>query len=167
MNGKSNNNGGIRILAEFTGPAIPLPGSPAEQSAESVARRSANEGVFPLEMFDDRVQRRDNDQTSSDESTALRERVKRAEHIVAALVKGVAALGVDFLVSWANPPFREWCSGDPIGKTFVDALGDVTLVWPDVFPAEAVLSGSCASLRLQHHGGHYLDVNVTPIVEDG
>ena len=104
---------------------------------------------------------------SSAGDDSLRERLLRAEHIVAVLEKGVAVLGTDFRITWANPPFREWCLADPVGKTLMEALGDVTLVWPDVFPAESVLAGKTASLRMLHRGNRYLDFTVAPCIEDG
>lgn len=98
---------------------------------------------------------------------ALHERLQRAEHIIAALEKGVAVLGTDFRITWTNQPFREWCAVDPHGKTLLESLGDVTLVWPDVFPAEAVLAGKATSMRLQYRGNRYLDIAISPCIERG
>ena len=50
------------------------------------------------------------------------ERLQRAEHIIGALDKGIAVLGPDLTVRWANDAFRKWCPGDPIGKAFFEAL---------------------------------------------
>ena len=101
------------------------------------------------------------------DNAALLERLQRAEHIVAVLEKGVAVLGTDFRITWANQPFRDWCPGEPVGKTLLEALGDVTLVWPEVFPAESVLAGRPASMRLQHRGTRYIDVTISACIENG
>lgn len=99
--------------------------------------------------------------------SALQERLQRAEHIVAVLEKGVAVLGTDFRITWANEPFREWCPADPQGKTILEALGEVTLVWPEVLPTEAILAGKPASMRLQHRGSRYLDITISACTECG
>jgi two-component system, sensor histidine kinase SagS len=102
---------------------------------------------------------------TADGSSRLQERLQRAEHIIAALEKGVAVLGADLRVVWANEPMRQWCAGDPIGKTLLEALGSVTLVWPECFSMDDGLrDGKSTSLRL-HHGNLYLDVAITPLRE--
>ncbi|MCE9531163.1 MAG: response regulator [Planctomycetes bacterium] len=93
------------------------------------------------------------------------ERLLRAEHIVASLEKGVAILGIDFKITWANDPFREWCSQDPIGKSLLEALDEVSLVWPEIFPFDGLLTGKPTSLRLQFYGNRYLDVTISPFRE--
>jgi two-component system, sensor histidine kinase SagS len=105
--------------------------------------------------------------TDGTDVAVLQERLQRAEHIVASLEKGVAVLDPQFRITWTNQPFREWCLVDPQGKTLLEALGDVTLVWPESLPAEAILAGKSASLRLQHRGNRYLDVTISPCSEDG
>lgn len=100
-----------------------------------------------------------------DSAASLRERLKRADHIISALEKGVAVLDSDFRITWVNQPFRAWCTSEPLGATILDAISEVTLVWPEVFPAERLLAGASASLRLLHHGPRYLDVSITPIFE--
>src|SRR5262249_48350102 len=91
--------------------------------------------------------------------------LRRAEHIIAAMERGVVVLGVDMRITWVNGPFRTWCAVDPIGKTLLEALGNVTLVWPEMFPMDGLLLGRTASLRLLHRGNIYLDVTVTPVRE--
>jgi CheY-like chemotaxis protein len=101
---------------------------------------------------------------TADTAAGLAARLQRADHIIAALEKGVAVMGPDLRMTWANQPFRDWCAGEPIGKTLVEALGDVVFVWPSSFPEECVRSGRPASLRLQHQGSRYLDVALTPVL---
>jgi len=95
------------------------------------------------------------------------ERLQRAEHIIGALNRGIAVLAPDLTVRWANDPFRQWCSGDPVGKLFFDALGTP----PDARPSDdafhAALSGSPASLRVRQNNNLLLDVNVSPVREGG
>jgi len=95
-------------------------------------------------------------------STRLADKLLRSEHIIAALEKGVAVLGTDMRIIWANPPFRCWCPSEPTGKTLLEALGNVTLVWPEFFPPDGQLVSRSTSVRLQHHGNSYLDVSITP-----
>jgi two-component system, sensor histidine kinase SagS len=108
-----------------------------------------------------------NDAETNKDVAALRERLQRAEHIVSVLEKGVAVLDADFRITWTNQPFRDWCPADPAGKSLLEALGDVTLVWPEVFPADGIRAGKTASMRLKHRGIHYLDVTISPCIENG
>lgn len=103
------------------------------------------------------------DQCDDGSSPTLQERLQRAEHIISSLEKGVAVLTTELRVVWANPSFRNWCAADPIGKTLLEALGNVTLVWPEFFPLDGLLAGKSTSLRLQYHGQLYLDVAISPI----
>lgn len=95
------------------------------------------------------------------------ERLQRAEHIIGALDRGIAVLAPDLTVRWASEPFRQWCSGDPVGKHFFDALGTP----PDARPSDdafhAALSGSPANLRVRQNNNLLLDVTVSPVREGG
>jgi GAF domain-containing protein/CheY-like chemotaxis protein len=94
------------------------------------------------------------------------ERLQRAEHIIGALDKGIAVLGPDLVVRWANDAFRKWCPGDPIGRGFFDALDTP----PDARPSDdafhAALSGSPACLRIRQPNNLLIDITVSP-VRDG
>jgi CheY-like chemotaxis protein len=92
--------------------------------------------------------------------------MERAEHIIAALERGIALLTIDLRVTWANGPFREWCPDDPVGKTLLEALGNVSLVWPEFFSLDGLLNGKSTSLRLQYQGNRYLDVSISPLRKD-
>ena len=100
-----------------------------------------------------------------DFSASMSERLRRAEHIIRALEKGVAVLTSEMRIEWANQPFREWCPADPIGKTLLDALGEVTRVAPSVFPMNDLLQGKPASLSLELCDHRHLDVSITPLLE--
>jgi len=94
------------------------------------------------------------------------ERLQRAEHVVGALDKGIAVVGPDLVVRWANDAFRKWCPGDPIGKGFFDALGTPADARPADDAFHAALSGSPACLRVRQPNNLLLDVTVSP-VRDG
>ena len=93
------------------------------------------------------------------------ERLQRAEHIIGALDKGIAILGSDLIVRWANDAFRKWCPGDPVGRGFFEALDTP----PDARPADdafhAALAGSPACLRVRQANNLLLDVTISPVRE--
>jgi two-component system, sensor histidine kinase SagS len=93
------------------------------------------------------------------------ERLQRAEHIIGALDKGIAILGPDLVVRWANDAFRKWCPGDPVGRGFFEALDTP----PDARPSDdafhAALAGSPACLRVRQANNLLLDVTVSPVRE--
>lgn len=93
------------------------------------------------------------------------ERLRRAEHIVGALEKGVAVLAPDLSIRWANPVFRKWCPGDPVGKQFFEALATPADSRPSHDAFQAALSGSPSCLRLRQNNSLLLDVTVTPVRE--
>jgi GAF domain-containing protein/CheY-like chemotaxis protein len=93
------------------------------------------------------------------------ERLQRAEHIIGTLDKGIAILGSDLIVRWANDAFRKWCPGDPVGRLFFEALDTP----PDARPSDdafhAALAGSPACLRVRQANNLLLDVTVSPVRE--
>ena len=90
------------------------------------------------------------------------ERLRRAEHVVAALDKGVAVLRADWTVAWCNAAFHAWCDGDPVGRPFLAALGSPE---PDDFDAtrRAAVAGVPVCVRLHPGRSRHLDVTVTPV----
>jgi GAF domain-containing protein/CheY-like chemotaxis protein len=94
------------------------------------------------------------------------DRLQRAEHIIGALDKGIAVLSPDFVVRWANGPFRQWCPADPVGRPFFDALGTPAESRPDDSVFQSALAGSPACLRVPQNN-RILDVTVSPIREGG
>lgn len=94
-------------------------------------------------------------------------RLQRAEQIVGALDKGIAVLGPDFQIRWANRPFRSWCATEPVSKTFFGALGLPDSANPVDRPFETVLhSGHAVCFRLLKNE-LVLDVTVSPVWEAG
>jgi GAF domain-containing protein/ActR/RegA family two-component response regulator len=94
------------------------------------------------------------------------DRLKRAEHIIGALDKGIAVISPDLIVRWANEPFRKWCSEDPVGRPFFEALGTPQDARPSDDAFHTALSGSPACFRLRQSNNLLLDVNVSPVRED-
>jgi two-component system, sensor histidine kinase SagS len=94
------------------------------------------------------------------------ERLQRAEHIVGALDKGIAVLGPDLVVRWANDAFRKWCPGEPVGQRFFEALDTPHDARPSDDAFHAALAGSTTSLRLRQANNLLLDVTVSPVRED-
>lgn len=95
------------------------------------------------------------------------DQLKRAEHIIGALDKGIAVISPDFIVRWANDPFRKWCSDDPIGKPFFDVLASLPDSRPNDDAFHAALSGSPACFRIRQNNNLLLDVTVSPVREGG
>jgi GAF domain-containing protein/ActR/RegA family two-component response regulator len=95
------------------------------------------------------------------------DRLKRAEHIIGALDKGIAVISSDLIIRWANEPFRKWCNDDPVGKSFFETLGTP----PDARPSDdafhAALTGSPACFRIRKDNNLLLDVTVSPVREGG
>ena len=93
------------------------------------------------------------------------ERLLRAELVIGALDNGIAVIGTDLAVWWANDAFRKWCPGDPIGRSFFEALNTP----PDARPSDdafhAALAGSPACLRVRQASNLLLDVTVSPVRE--
>jgi len=92
---------------------------------------------------------------------ALRD-LLRARRVLAAVTDGVALVGDDRRVLWANAAFASWCDGDPVGRDFFEALGVAEAPTPDPFraalghPADARLTA-----RVVARGGRSIDLNLT------
>ncbi|HEX3151954.1 MAG TPA: GAF domain-containing protein [Gemmataceae bacterium] len=94
------------------------------------------------------------------------EHLQRAELVIGALDKGIAVLGADFKVWWANQAFRKWCAGDPIGKRFFDALDTPGDARPTDDAFHAALAGSPAFVRIRQVNNTFLDVTISPVREN-
>jgi two-component system, sensor histidine kinase SagS len=95
------------------------------------------------------------------------DQLKRAEHIVGALDKGIAVISPDLMIRWANGPFRHWCPNDPVGKLFFESLATPLDARPSDDAFHAALAGSAACFRVRQNNNLLLDVTVSPIREDG
>jgi CheY-like chemotaxis protein len=90
----------------------------------------------------------------------------QAEHILQTLTDGVAVVGADLRITWANPTFEQWCGGRAVGRGFYEALGSPQVVGPDVCPFHTALNGHKVATRLGC-GGRFFDMHLTPLHEPG
>ncbi|HXG13445.1 MAG TPA: response regulator [Gemmataceae bacterium] len=90
-----------------------------------------------------------------------------AKHILETLVDGVAVVGTDLTVLWANPMFETWCGGPAQGRGFYEALGSPEILGPDYCPFHTALAGKSATTRLHCHDNRYLELHITPVREPG
>jgi CheY-like chemotaxis protein len=88
----------------------------------------------------------------------------RAGRLLEALDDGVAVVGADLRLIWANPAFVRWCGGGPVrGRGFYDALGSPEVLGPDCSPFHTALAGRIATTRLHCGNDRYLELHVTPM----
>jgi CheY-like chemotaxis protein len=92
---------------------------------------------------------------------------RRDEVVLSHIDKGVAVLDTDGTVTWANPAFRAWADGDPVGKPLFDALAAQPLA-DDPDPLADPRAGRSASFRLHRPAAPdrpYLDVTAQPVLD--
>jgi CheY-like chemotaxis protein len=95
----------------------------------------------------------------------------QAGHILTHAPDGVALVDFDLRVHWANPRFRQFCDGDPVGRGFYEALGSAGAQGPDFCPFHSALAcqrgemAACSSVsaRLACRDNRFLDLHVTPL----
>ncbi len=92
----------------------------------------------------------------------------RAGRLLDALADGVAVVGPDLRVVWANPAFAACCGcGTVRGRGFYEALGTPEILGPDYSPFHTALAGRIATTRLHCGNDRYLELQVTPMTEPG
>jgi two-component system, sensor histidine kinase SagS len=91
------------------------------------------------------------------------ERLKRAEHIVSAIRKGIAVLDLTGRITWANDCFLTWCGSEVIGKLFVEAFEP----YEDLAPSRLQFppAQNHDSVRIHHNNQRYLNIDISPILE--
>ena len=152
-----------RLLA-FTGPEegkVPLPAAladacdvtPVQSLQEGLALLQANafDGIFASTNNPHLLQR-----TRSILQTGV---------ILEVVDDGVAVLGPDLRIVWANAAFDNWCGGPTQGRVFYEALGAFTLLGPDRSPFENALQGKATRTRLQRRENQHLELRVTPLLD--
>jgi CheY-like chemotaxis protein len=88
----------------------------------------------------------------------------QAERILEALPDGVAVVGADLRIVWANTTFEHWCGGGPPAtRGFYDALGSPEILGPDYSPFHTALAGRSAITRLHGRDNRYMELHVAPI----
>jgi CheY-like chemotaxis protein len=151
-----------RILA-FTGaePAPELVPAPLAQVSEIVHIKSLIEGLASLqaEPFDGLFAA-----TQNPEVARRVESILQTGAILDVIDDGVAVLGSDLRIRWANHAFQRW-SGPATGRIFYEALGMPTAVDSQAAPFEAALHGKAVQTRLQLAQGQILELRLTPVVD--
>lgn len=153
-----------RVLV-FTNPGQPSSGLEQRLPPEWEVVRvdSASRGVALL-----RAERFDAVYADTHDSTIL-ERVSQlfqAERILESLEEGLALVDPELRITWANARFRKWCQGPVEGRGFYDALGSPEILGPDYSPFHTALTGKVIITRLHRHDNRYLQLHVTPILDD-
>ena len=83
----------------------------------------------------------------------------RDELVFSAIQNGIAILNEHGAITWAHPVFVSWCSGDPVGRPLVEALGGR----PDqADPLAAARLGRPVAFVMQRPDRVYLEVTVRP-----
>lgn len=89
----------------------------------------------------------------------------RSDTILEVIDDGVAMLGPDLRILWANATFEKWCSGLSVGRVFYEALGSPAVVGPNVAPFEMALQGKSTQARLQFSDNRILELRITPLID--
>lgn len=88
----------------------------------------------------------------------------QAGRILDTLTDGVALIGADLRILWANRAFESWCGGSAVGRDFYEALGSPQMLGPDYAPLHAALAGKHVGTRLHTLNDRYLDLGMTPVL---
>jgi two-component system, sensor histidine kinase SagS len=91
-----------------------------------------------------------------------------AEDVLHCLPDGVAILGVDLSILWANSCLQEWFGGvDRTGENFYSALANPEIIGAELCPLQTCFStGSNASATLQTQKGTYYHLHVAPLASN-
>ena len=89
----------------------------------------------------------------------------QADQILDAIPDGVALVGSDLRVEWANRQFQDWSpTTSPVGQSFYEALGSPEILGPEFSPFHtAVDSGRAATTTLRRNDNRYFHVTATPV----
>jgi CheY-like chemotaxis protein/GAF domain-containing protein len=89
----------------------------------------------------------------------------QADYILQVQDEGVALVGPDLRISWANATFEKWSGGPTKGQQFYESLGSPEILGPDYNPFHTALAGKPVTTRLHRHDNHYLELHVTPVAD--
>ena len=84
--------------------------------------------------------------------------------ILEVLGEGVAVLQTDSRILWANATFESWCAAPAAGQLFFEALGNPTLLGPNVTPLDSVRLGNSVQTRLKQRE-QYFELRLAPIID--
>ncbi|MBI3408363.1 MAG: response regulator [Planctomycetes bacterium] len=88
-----------------------------------------------------------------------------AESILEVLGEGVAILHPDHRIAWVNATFEKWCTGDPIDRDFLQALGSPLITGPELPPPPTFPSQSFSTRLNRRDNNQYLDLRLTPFFD--
>ena len=88
-----------------------------------------------------------------------------AEDVLNCLPDGVALLGCDLTILWANQCFQQWFGGvDRTGENFYSALANPDIMGAGLCPLQTCFSsGRKASTTLQTQKGNYYHIHAAPL----
>jgi CheY-like chemotaxis protein len=88
-----------------------------------------------------------------------------ADDVLNCLPEGVAILGADLTILWANDCFQGWFGGvDRTGENFYSALANPEIVGAGLCPVQSCFSsGRNATTTLQTQKGNYYHVHAAPL----
>ena len=88
-----------------------------------------------------------------------------AEDVLNCLPDGVALLGADLTILWANQCFQQWFGGvDRTGENFYSALANPEIVGAGLCPLQTCFSsGRKSSTTLQTQKGNYYHIHAAPL----
>ena len=91
-----------------------------------------------------------------------------AEDVLNCLPDGVALLGGDLTILWANQCFQQWFGGvDRTGENFYSALANPEIIGTGLCPLQTCFSsGRKASTTLQTLKGSYYHIHAAPLASD-
>ena len=91
-----------------------------------------------------------------------------AEDVLNCLPDGVALLGGDLTILWANQCFQQWFGGvDRTGENFYSALANPEIIGTGLCPLQTCFSsGRNASTTLQTQKGSYYHIHAAPLASD-
>lgn len=105
--------------------------------------------------------------TDSDTAREFLAGYRRDQLVLESIQNGIALLDPRGIVTWAHPVFAAWCSANPVGRPFFEALDAQTIAADTPNPLEHVLHGKCVQFRLHRpidRERPYLDVTVRPVL---
>lgn len=87
------------------------------------------------------------------------------EAILEVLGEGVAIIGFDARILWANLTFEKWCTGPVRGRLFYEALGTPMVIGPDLNPLGSAFQGSSIETQLKRRDNRSLELRLAPILD--
>ncbi|GIW82417.1 MAG: two-component system response regulator [Gemmatales bacterium] len=90
----------------------------------------------------------------------------QSERILESLSDGISVVNADLKIVWANSTFEKWCGGPVRHRGFYEALGAPEILGPDYSPFHTALTGTSTSTRLHTRDNRFLQLRITPLIEN-